>query len=266
MSAVIYENNPNGDNIVIIPGEGSGVTFEGLTPVTLVQGADFDPTDGVKAFDKDGNEIPFTVSPNEIDACAVGNQTLTYTADDKSQTRTITITQAESPTITGVNTIEVQVGEEFDPLQGVSAEDANGNPLTVVVEHPVDNPYIFGEIGQTSFTVEPYSLSQHIAVDMVEHMPPLEIGDEVVIMFTNLMVEGSESGVIYNEDAATEPKYIHSVDEITLNLLNAPDIVYASPNAGYANYDNVFILNDEGEESWTISWDKAELWVTGEAE
>ena len=139
MSAVIYEENPYGDNIVIIPNGGGGTAhFEGPTPATINQGTDFDLTDGVKAYDKDGNEIPFTVSPEQIDECTLGNQTFTYTAGELTQDRIITVQAIEDPVISGADPLTVQVGEEFDPLDGVSAVDGNGNPIEVeVVEAPI---------------------------------------------------------------------------------------------------------------------------------
>lgn len=138
MSVVIYENNP-GDNVVIIPTDGGGDDkphFEGLTPATVNQGADFDPRAGVRALDKDGNEVPFTVSPSEIDMCQTGNHTLTYTAGETTQTRIITVQAVADPTISGLTPLTVEVNEEFDPLDGVSAVDGNGNSVEVTYTDP----------------------------------------------------------------------------------------------------------------------------------
>lgn len=38
------------------------------------------------------------------------------------------------PVITGATPLTVQVGEEFDPLDGVSATDCQGNAVAVEVE------------------------------------------------------------------------------------------------------------------------------------
>lgn len=136
MSAVIYEDNPYGDNIVIIPNGGGGGQghFDGLTPATIGQGESFDLTAGVKAYNKDGQEVSFTVEPSEIDTCVIGNHTFTYTSEDHTQERVITVQSISNPVISGLDTLTVEVNEEFDPLHGVSAVDGNGNPVEVTYE------------------------------------------------------------------------------------------------------------------------------------
>lgn len=109
--------------------------FEGVQNATMAQGTDFDLTSGVKAYTASGTEVPFTVTPNEVIKCEVGEQTFTYTAD-KVQTveRTVTVTAIGDPTINGISeSITVGEGVEFDPLDGVTATDGNGNTLTVTV-------------------------------------------------------------------------------------------------------------------------------------
>lgn len=108
--------------------------FSGLTSETINQGESFSLTDGVTALDADGHEISFTVSPNTIDTCDVGTHVFTYTSARGSATRTITIEAIANPTITGADTgLEESTGVAFDPLDGVSAVDGNGNSITVTV-------------------------------------------------------------------------------------------------------------------------------------
>ena len=111
-------------------------TWSGLTNATINQGTSFDPTDGVTAYDYYGNVVPFSVTPNSIDTCELGTQTLTYEAQGLTDaTRTITVVAIANPTINGVpsTTLEVGVGEIFDPLDGVTAVDGNGNTVVVTV-------------------------------------------------------------------------------------------------------------------------------------
>lgn len=135
---VVYEGKGDTGDIAIVNGSGGGgqAHFNGLTNVTINQGIDFDLTDGVTALDKDGNEIPFTVSPESVDKCAVGEQTFTYTAEGIEDTRTITVRQISDPTISGLSELTVEVNEEFDPLEGVSAVDGNGNEVEVTYDEP----------------------------------------------------------------------------------------------------------------------------------
>ena len=111
-------------------------TWSGLTNATINQGTSFDPTDGVTAYDYDGNIVPFSVTPSSIDTCELGTQTLTYEAQGLvDATRTITVVAIANPTISGVpsTTLEVDVGDTFDPLDGVTAVDGNGNTVAVTV-------------------------------------------------------------------------------------------------------------------------------------
>ena len=109
--------------------------IEGADDVSVRQGIGIDLTDGVKAYDGEGSEIPFTVEPTEIDKCDVGIHDITYSFADETKVRKITITQIANPTINSTDDpISVKVNEEFDALDGVSAVDGNGNEIEVTVE------------------------------------------------------------------------------------------------------------------------------------
>lgn len=109
--------------------------FSGTDDVTINQGVEIDLTEGVKAMDAEGNVIPFTVSPTTIAKCDVGEHTVTYTSARGTETRTVTIEEVEDPTISGAEeSMTETLGVEFDPLEGVSALDGNGNAITVTVE------------------------------------------------------------------------------------------------------------------------------------
>lgn len=108
--------------------------IDGANNTSIRQGTDFDLLEGVMAYDGDGNEIPFSVTPDEVDKCSVGVQKFTYSAEGVNKERDITVTQIPNPTISGLTDLTVNVGEEFDELDGVSAVDGNGNPVPVTVE------------------------------------------------------------------------------------------------------------------------------------
>lgn len=113
--------------------------FTGITPIRVKQGALIDLTDGVKAW-LGSTEISYTYSPTSVIMCDVGTTTVTYTATGNGKTTTVdrevTISQAEPPTITGNTPLTVYVNTEFDPLDGITAVDANGNPVTVELADP----------------------------------------------------------------------------------------------------------------------------------
>ena len=110
-------------------------TFSGVQNVSVPQGTAFDPRDGVVAKSYDGTVIPFTVTPSTFAPCQLGTQIFTYSADGvESVNRTVSVTPINNPTILGTSdAIEVSRGEEFDPLDGVTAIDGHGNTLTVTV-------------------------------------------------------------------------------------------------------------------------------------
>lgn len=109
--------------------------FKGITDASTPQGVGFDLLQGVTAYDEYGQQIPFTVSPSEVEACQLGVQTFTYEAEGVTKTRNITVTQIANPTISGISeAIEVKIYHQFDPLEGVTAVDGNGNAVAVTVE------------------------------------------------------------------------------------------------------------------------------------
>lgn len=132
------------------------ITFEGVDDISVIQGTEVDLEQGVHAYDANGNELQFTFNPTSIAKCDVGVHTITYKATGegsellayvpcgknaltlrkcglitKTVTRKITVTQADAPTITGLDTINVNAGEEFGELSGVVATSAIGQQLPV---------------------------------------------------------------------------------------------------------------------------------------
>ena len=141
----------------------SSMHIDGADDVTINQGVGIDLTEGVTAYDKNGNEIEFTVSPDEIDKCDVGRHSVLYTATGEdyitrpsicgedelhipcditrgtiTEERIVTITQADPPTFEGVDDVTISPNTDFDPMSGVSAEDDNGNALEVTYDGNYD--------------------------------------------------------------------------------------------------------------------------------
>lgn len=113
--------------------------FTGIRNINVLQGNIINLTAGVKAW-LGATEITYTYTPTSIDMCDVGVHTVTYTATGNGKTtveqRTVTIRQADPPTISGNTPLAVYVNEDFDPLEGLTAKDANGNDVPVEL---VDN-------------------------------------------------------------------------------------------------------------------------------
>lgn len=133
------------------------VHFTGIEDTTINQGVGIDLTEGIHAYDGNGNEIEYTVTPDSIDKCDVGEHTVVYrtigegekflpsfcmdnvdvTLGDTfcneillEEDRIVTITQADPPTIEGLETIPtIYPNEEFDPTEGITATDDNGKTI-----------------------------------------------------------------------------------------------------------------------------------------
>lgn len=129
--------------------------FDGVDNVTINQGAGIDLADGVTAYDSTGAEIPFEYEPTEIDKCSVGEHEVIYKAIGADERllpsmcgenflsmacsgigtliakRLVTIEQADPPTINGIGAVTLSVDEPFDPMNGVTGVDDNGNPVDV---------------------------------------------------------------------------------------------------------------------------------------
>lgn len=58
----------------------SAIEFVGTDDVSINQGECIDLTENVHAYDGNGNEIEFTVSPSEIPCCDTGEYEVTYSA------------------------------------------------------------------------------------------------------------------------------------------------------------------------------------------
>ena len=136
--------------------KGCGVPrFVGIEDVTINQGIGIDLTEGIYAYDGNGNEIEYTVTPDSIDMCDVGEHTVIYRAMAEGKKfapwfcskqrglagdllcnrvalrkdRTVTIEQIDPPRIEGLDTVKISPNVEFDPTEGVTAIDGNGNEI-----------------------------------------------------------------------------------------------------------------------------------------
>lgn len=148
--------------------------FEGLTDASVNQGLGFDLRQGVTAYTYSGSQTSFSTDPDAIEACELGEQTVTYTAMGIEPTdRTITVLPIADPTISGVSDpIEVKPSEEFDPLSGVTATDGNGIDITADVTVQVvtyrtviynDGTLIINEMSiDTDANITKHGVAKHI--------------------------------------------------------------------------------------------------------
>ena len=111
--------------------------------VVIQLGEDFNPLNGVTATDaEDGPISNIDVVRNEVNNNVAGKYQVTYRATDSkgaSTTKTITVIVNDPPKINAEDKI-IKLGEEFDPLSGVSASDKEDSNITdiKVTENTVD--------------------------------------------------------------------------------------------------------------------------------
>ena len=101
--------------------------IEGANYKRIKQGYNFNPLDGVVAYDHDGEKLDIEVE-GRVKTLEEGEYILTYTATDKlgltsTVKRTIIVERDDKPTITGADDITIKVGDTFDPYDGVIFDD-----------------------------------------------------------------------------------------------------------------------------------------------
>ena len=110
--------------------------------VTIVQGETFDPMSGVTASDPEDGELKLTVT-GTVDTEVYGEYELVYQAIDKDGAKaTKTIKVIVLPRIVSLNAVPtidahsatIVQGEAFDPMAGVTANDAEDGKLAVKLE------------------------------------------------------------------------------------------------------------------------------------
>lgn len=202
--------------------------IEGADNVTINQGIGINLTEGVKAYDADGNEIQFTVNPSAIDKCDVGEHTITYSAEGVEKTRIVIINQIKNPTISGLTELIVEVGEEFDPLEGVTAVDGNGNTVQVEVVESADNLIYEG----TNIDFNDGEAVQIVERTFAIDNKSLAAGDTVKIVGTATYIDGLTTNI----DSETQIYEVTGKNELSVGYFGDNDGRYFnalfSPSTG----------------------------------
>ncbi|WP_283591405.1 glycosyl hydrolase family 18 protein [Clostridium butanoliproducens] len=123
--------------------------LNGISNKTITVGDNFDPMAGVTAYDKeDGDLTGKILVKGTVDTTKVGTYKLVYSVtDSKNETTikecTITVKAKEvntEPVLNGISNKTITVGDNFDPMAGVTAYDKEDGDLTskILVEGTVD--------------------------------------------------------------------------------------------------------------------------------
>lgn len=229
----------------------------GADDTSIPQGTDFDLSAGVKAYDAQGNEIPFTVTPDSINVCAVGEQTFTYSADGVTKTRKITVTQILNPTISGLTELTVEVGEEFDPLEGVTAVDGNDNPVEVTVVEPTTERLLLTG-GAEEFWVSASGSASHDIDTTFEYDGNYEGEFELRIKNYQYINEDTEE---WTPAQDVQYKYKTASIAYSPSEISFPDI--GLPNGGAYLIGDGEMIKAMTEQDYGdgYKWDSLEIWT-----
>ena len=114
--------------------------FTGIEDVTLTVGDTFDPMANVVATDKEDGDLTETITvEGAVDTTTAGHYTLTYTVSDSqgvttTVVRNVVVKENTAPVITGADNIEINLGQDFDVMAGVSAHDEEDGDLTTAIQ------------------------------------------------------------------------------------------------------------------------------------
>ena len=131
----------------------NGIPVINASDVVIQLGEDFNPLNGVTATDAEDGEInKIDVVRNEVNSNVAGKYEVTYSATDSkgaSSTKTITVIVNDPPRINAEDKI-IRLGEEFNPLIGVSAIDKEDGTISNI--EVIDNNVEINEEGTYTVT------------------------------------------------------------------------------------------------------------------
>jgi hypothetical protein len=120
--------------------------IHGADNVTIQKNAGFIPLAGITATDFEDGDITDDVRySGNVNPNAVGVYTATYTVTDQAgnvtvvqRIVTVVLTDNQPPLLSGAGDIQIFVGEPFDPLDGVQANDTISGNVNVTVSGSVN--------------------------------------------------------------------------------------------------------------------------------
>ncbi len=118
----------------------------GADDITIEKNSQFIPLQGVEAYDEEDGDLTSRITySGNVNPMAVGVYTATYTVVDNdgnittvNRTVTVVFTDTQGPLLVGVGDVTIYLGEEFDPLVGVSANDTVDGVVAVTYESNLD--------------------------------------------------------------------------------------------------------------------------------
>lgn len=145
--AILNYNNNESTPVPNPPTETNKPVISGINDVVIRVSDTFNERDGITAYDKEDGDITAKIQiEGTVNTSIEGEYILTYSVTDNDNntttaTRKITVLSNSKPIINGISDKEIQVGDVFDPMSGVTAHDTEDGDITnrIKVSGGVDN-------------------------------------------------------------------------------------------------------------------------------
>ncbi len=185
-------------------------TFEGLNNIEVQSGSAFKPLDGVTAKDAKGRELEVNVSGDlNLNPDVDTTYRLTYTATDiygktVTETRDVTVIANIAPEITGVDNKVINIGDNFEPMDGVKVNDDKDKDLikSVNVSGTV-NTAVAGEYKLSYSVTDSGNKTTRVQRIIRVNRPPVVSGHDISVVLkegTNLTEKVVLNGVNISDE------------------------------------------------------------------
>ena len=110
--------------------------ISGVRDTQIFIGEKFDPLEGVSAFDNNDGDLTSDIKVvGDVNVNKAGAYVITYSVSDHAENtvilkRKVTVVDNIKPVLSGIFDIEINYGEKFNPLAGITAFDNNDGDLT----------------------------------------------------------------------------------------------------------------------------------------
>ncbi|KGL39140.1 immunoglobulin-like domain-containing protein [Listeria sp. SHR_NRA_18] len=209
---------------------------------SIIVGSTFKPLDNVTAMDAEDGNITnkIIVVRNEVNTALVGTYFVEYSVTDSGglttrKTITVTVTQKIGKPVINASDRLIELGSDFNPLEGVTAKDASGNDITnrlEVLGTPVDTSkegkytvvYAVRDVEEVFESIivtvsadigEPVIKAEDKVITIGETFNPLE---DVSVVGSKGQTIDAELTVTYN-DVNTTSEGNYSVSYLAVNKL-----------------------------------------------